>query len=178
MIAIKIDGSEQFDPSTNSFYIVETTTVRLEHSLRSVAEWESKYHKPFLSQEGKTIAESIDYIRLMSIDDVDPLVFNNLNETHIKAINEYIEDPMTATTFGRQPPRGKKEIITAELIYYWMIANNIPFECEKWHLNRLLTLIRVCGIKNAPPKKMSKKNIMSQNAAINAARRAANGSTG
>ena len=129
--------------------------------------------KPFLDNKTpKTIAETMDYIRCMTItQNVDPEVYNFLTAENIKSINDYIDAPMTATTFSQQNTSRSREIVTSELIYYWMIALNIPMKCEKWHLNRLLTLIRVCNIKNTPPKKMSKKDIMSRNAALNAARR-------
>lgn len=129
--------------------------------------------KPFLDNKTpKTIAETMDYIRCMTItQNIDPEVYNFLTAENIKSINDYIDAPMTATTFSQQNTSRSREIVTSELIYYWMIALNIPMKCEKWHLNRLLTLIRVCNIKNTPPKKMSKKDIMSRNAALNAARR-------
>lgn len=129
--------------------------------------------KPFLDNKTpKTIAETMDYIRCMTItQNVDPEVYNFLTAENIKSINDYIDAPMTATTFSQQNTSRSREIVTSELIYYWMIALNVPMKCEKWHLNRLLTLIRVCNIKNTPPKKMSKKDIMSRNAALNAARR-------
>lgn len=103
---------------------------------------------------------------------VNPEVYEHLNSRNIQEVNEYIGAPMTATTFSEDKQgKGGREIITAELIYYWMISLNIPFECQKWHLNRLLTLIKVCNIKNSPPKRRSKKSIMSRNAALNAARK-------
>lgn len=129
--------------------------------------------KPFLDNKTpKTTAETLDYIRCMTItQNVDPEVYKFLTVENIKAINDYIDAPMTATTFSQQNTSRSREIVTSELIYYWMIALNVPMKCEKWHLNRLLTLIRVCNIKNTPPKKMSRKDIMSRNAALNAARR-------
>jgi hypothetical protein len=147
--------------------------LQLEHSLVSLSKWESKWNKPFLSKDFKTHEETLDYIKCMTINqNIDPDVYNGLTSEHITMINNYIESPMTATTFSdSKQNKSNREIITSELIYYWMIALNIPFECQKWHLNRLLTLIRVCNIKNAPPKKMSKRATASQYAALNAARR-------
>jgi hypothetical protein len=110
---------------------------------------------------------------------VDPNVYYRLTDENVQEIKAYIDDPMTATTFsddGNQ--RKSREVITAELIYYWMIVNQIPFECRKWHLNQLLTLIQVCSVKNAPPKKRSKKDIMSQQAKLNAARKKQLGTRG
>ena len=128
--------------------------------------------KPFLSKEPKTAAETIDYIKCMTItQNVNPKVYNSLTAENIEQINNYIDEPMTATTFSETNNTRSREIITSELIYYWMFSLNIPMECQKWHLNRLLTLIRVCNIKNTPPKKMSRRDIMSRNAALNAARR-------
>ena len=149
-------------------------TLQLEHSLVSLSKWESKWCKPFLSNKGLTDEESLDYIKCMVISkNVNPEVFDHFTKDNVKAVIDYINAPMTATTFSKES-NGKtnKEVVTSELIYYWMIAYNIPSEYQKWHLNRLLTLIRVCGIKNAPPKKMGKGEIMRNNAALNAARRA------
>ena len=154
---------------------VKEQKLQLEHSLVSLSKWESKWCKPFLSEEKMTEEESIDYIRCMTItQNVQPEVYDNIPSSIIEEVSEYISKPMTATWFSDNAKKGRKtsnEKVTAELIYYWMIALNIPMKCEKWHLNRLLTLIRVCDIKNAPPKKMSKRQILSQNAAINASRR-------
>lgn len=135
--------------------------------------------KPFFSKEQKSVAETIDYIKCMTItQNVNPKVYNSLTKDNIDMINSYIDNPMTATTFS-SPNQGKsREIITSELIYYWMISLNIPMECQKWHLNRLLTLIRVCNVKNTPPKKMSRREIMARNAELNAARRKQLGTKG
>lgn len=128
--------------------------------------------KPFLSKERKTVAETIDYIKCMTItQNVKDETYSRLSSENINAINEYINDSMTATTFPNQQGTGSREIITSELIYYWMISCNIPMECQKWHINRLITLIRVCNVKNAPAKKMSKREIASRYASLNAARR-------
>lgn len=164
---------EQYDEKREEFVPAKTQTLQLEHSLVSISKWESKWCKSFLSGGEKTIEETLDYIKCMTLtQNVKPEVYDKLTDIEIKQVNDYIEAPMTATYFN-EPNQGKggREIITSELIYYWMIALNIPFECKKWHLNRLLTLIRVCNIKNSPPKKMSKSEIMSRNAALNAARR-------
>jgi hypothetical protein len=125
-----------------------------------------------LSKDQKTLEETIDYIKCMTItQNVDDEVYSRLSDKNIQEINDYIGKPMTATTFSKRPNNISREIITSELIYYWMIALQIPMECQRWHLNRLLTLVQVCNIKNEPPKKMSKREIMSRNASLNAARR-------
>ena len=154
--------------------------LQLEHSLVSLAKWESKWCKPFLSNKNLTEEETIDYIRCMTItQNVQPEVYENLTEDNIREVSAYIDAPMTATTFSDNGKgKGSREIITAELIYYWMIALNIPPEYQKWHLNRLLTLVRVCNIKNTPPKKMGKRALMSRNASLNAARRQQLNTTG
>ena len=173
MLQITIPAVEQWDESVQEFVYSKAQTIQLEHSLISLSKWESKWHKPFLSKTEKTTEETIDYIRCMTLtQNVKPEVYSNLSVENILQVNEYIENPMTATTFvENRDGKRSREIITAELIYYWMISLNIPVEFEKWHLNRLLTLIRVCNIKNQPPKKRSRREIMSQNASLNAARK-------
>ena len=172
MLQITVPAVEMWDESTETYINTKETTLKLEHSLVSVSKWESKWCKSFLSHTNKTYDETIDYIKCMTLTrDVDPLVYYGLTNDNIEQINKYIAAPMTATSFSDKNGKGGREIITSELIYYWMISQNIPFECQKWHLNRLLTLIRVCNIKNAPPKKHSRREIASRNAALNAARR-------
>ena len=173
MLRITIPAVEQWDEIKQEFVFTKEQTLSLEHSLVSLSKWESKWCKPFLTKQEKTLEETLDYIKCMTLtQNVDPEVYNYLTNENIKEINEYIGAPMTATYFSdEKTSKTSREQVTAELIYYWMIALNIPFECQKWHLNRLLTLIKVCNIKNQPPKKRSKKDIMSRNAALNAARR-------
>lgn len=173
MLEIVIPGAEQWDEVKQEFISTKEQTLKLEHSLVSLSKWESKWCQPFLSKKDKTVEQTIDYIKCMTLtQNVDPNVYNLLTKDNILKINEYISAPMTATTFHQENRGGGNgEIITSELIYYWMVSLNIPFECQKWHLNRLFTLIKVCSIKNQPPKKMSKKDILSRNASLNAARR-------
>ena len=173
MLRITIPAVEQWDEAKQEFIYTKEQTLSLEHSLVSLSKWESKWCKAFLTKDEKTFEETLDYIKCMTLtQNVDPEVYNYLTNGNINEINEYIEAPMTATYFSdEKTSKISREQVTAELIYYWMIALNIPFECQKWHLNRLLTLIKVCNIKNQPPKKRSKKDIMSRNAALNAARR-------
>lgn len=173
MLQITIPAVELFDENTNEFVSTKEQTLQLEHSLVSLDKWESKWCKPFLSKQDKTPEELLDYVKCMTTtQNVDPNVYRFLTDDNLRQINSYIEAPMTATTFS-DDKNGKKsrEVVTAELIYFWMISLNIPFECRKWHLNKLLTLVKVCNIKNQPPKKMSKKELMSRNAALNAVRR-------
>lgn len=175
MLQITIPAVELWDETNETFINTKEQTLRLEHSLVSLSKWESKWCKPFLSKEEKSYEETIDYIKCMTLTpNVDPDIYQYLSKDNIEQIDKYIEAPMTATYFSDNKVGGKggsHEVVTNELIYYWMIALNIPSEYEKWHLNRLLTLIRVCNIKNQPPKKMSKRSIMSRNAALNASRR-------
>ena len=173
MLQITIPAGEQYDERSQEFIKTNGCTLQLEHSLVSLSKWESKWCKPFLVKEPKTINETRDYIRCMTItQNVDPIVYQFVSNENIELVNNYIEAPMTATTFSSmRKGRINREIVTAELIYYWMIALQIPFECQKWHLNRLLTLIRVCDIKSQPEKKMGMRNVMSRNTALNAARR-------
>ena len=173
MLQITVPGVELYDEENNCFVYLKERTLQLEHSLVSLSKWESKWCKPFISKTNKTDEEVRDYIRCMTItQNVEPDVYNRLSQSNYDEIEKYINAPMTATTF-REGRGGKKnhEIVTAEIIYYWMISLNIPKEFEKWHLNRLLTQIRVCNEKNTPGKKMSKSEIMKQNAALNQARR-------
>lgn len=179
MLTIVIPGRELFDETTNEFTYTKEVTLQLEHSLVSLSKWESKWNKPFLSSDNKTDEEILDYVRCMTMtQNISLSVYYRLTKENIEKINEYINLPMTATTFKDQNGPRNREIVTAEIIYYWMISLNIPMECQKWHLNRLLTLIKVCSIKNTPPKKMSKQDVLSRNKALNAARRQALGTRG
>lgn len=179
MLKITIPATEMFDERTQEFLIMKEQTLQLEHSLVSLSKWESKWNKPFLVKDEKTLEETIDYIKCMTItQNVNPEVYNRLTKENFETINNYIQAPMTATTFHHQNGAPSREIVTSELIYYWMISLNIPMECQRWHLNRLLTLIRVCNVKNTPPKKMNKREIASRNASLNAARRKRLGTNG
>lgn len=180
MLKIQVKGRELFDEETLTFISAKDTVLQLEHSLISLAKWESKWHKPFLNNEQKTEEEMRDYIRCMTItQNVDPDVYYCMSEENLLEVKRYMEDPMTATWFNdKNNPKSRQKAVTAELIYYWMITLGIPLEWEKRHLNRLLTLIRVCNNENAPKKKMSRKDIYKQNAALNEARKQKWGTTG
>lgn len=173
MLEIIVPSRDFFDEVSETFFSVNTQTLRLEHSLISLSKWESKWNKVFMTKEEKTYEETIDYIKCMTLTpNVNPIVYNCLTNENMKQIKDYIEAPMTATTFREdKSSKNNREIVTSELIYYWMITLNIPMECQKWHLNRLLTLIRVCNIKNQPPKKMSRNEIMRRNAQLNEERK-------
>ena len=163
--------NDLWDERNQQFLSIKVTTIQLEHSLLSISKWESKWNKSFINTKDKTEDELIDYIKCMTITkNVDPNIYVCLTAENIQEIVNYINAPMTATTI-RDTGKSNHEIVTSELIYYWMISLNIPVKFEKWHLNRLITLIRVCSIKNQPAKKMSRGEIMQRNAALNAARK-------
>lgn len=174
MLRIRTPEVELYDEDKNEFTILKSRVIAMEHSLVSISKWESKWKKPFLENRDKTREEVLHYLQCMTItQNVPPQVYLNLSEDNIKEIQDYIEDPMTATTFRDEGKGGgSRAIITSELIYYWMVALEIPMECQKWHLNRLLTLINICRIKNDPDKsKMSKNAIRERNRALNEARK-------
>lgn len=181
MLKLVIPETEYWDEEKNEFVYKKEQTLQLEHSLVSLSKWESKWNKAFLGKQEKTDEEIVDYIRCMTLtQNVDPEVYYRLTPKNYEEINAYIEAPMTATTITQDKQRAKnRDVVTSELIYYWMISYNIPVDiCQKWHLNRLLTLIQVCNVKNEPPKKRSKRELWSRQAAINAANRAKYGSKG
>ena len=173
MLKITVPAAEFWDEIHEEFIYKKEQTLQLEHSLVSLSKWESKWNKAFLGKQEKTDEEILDYVRCMTLtQNVDPEVYTRLSAENYAAINAYIEAPMTATCLIEdKQARGHKETVTSELIYYWMISFNIPMECQKWHLNRLLTLIRVFNEKNKPKKKMSRQELYRQHAAINAANR-------
>lgn len=182
VLRITVPAQEFYDESKEEFVETKEQTIIMEHSLISLSKWEAKWKKPYLSDKPKTKEEMLDYLKCMTVGpkNLDPAVYSALTKENFDEISEYIKDPMTATTINeRRRPGGNREILTSEVIYYYMIAQNIPVEFEKWHLNRLIMLIRVCAIKNDPNKeKMSRSAIMKQNRALNAARRARYGTRG
>lgn len=179
VLTIVVPAHEFYDQVKEEFFTLKEQTLQLKHSLFSLAKWEAHWNKPFLSTKEKTTEEVLDYIRCMTItQNVDPSVYKRFSKENMDDITNYINAKMTATTFSDKGGRSNREVLTAEVIYYYMIELNIPFECQKWHLNRLLTLIKVCSIKKTPPKKMSKSEIMRRNHSLNMARRSALGSKG
>lgn len=179
MLTIILPKGESYNESTNEFEYYDEVVLNLEHSLLSLSKWESKHQKPFLNQEQKSSQEIMDYVEAMILNDHPADVISRLTGENIKSINVYIESKESATFFNEtRQPRGRSEVITSELIYYWMVAFQIPFECQTWHLNRLFALIRICGIKNSKPEKMSKSEMAARNRELNAQRRAATGTRG
>jgi len=173
MLTITIPAVESFDEATNEFVNSEETILHLEHSLVSLSKWESKWETPFLG-DSKTDEQTIDYVKCMTFTkDVDPNVYNRLSSENVKQVSTYIDAKMTATWFADKPAAlNNKEAITAEIVYYWMISLSIPFECQEWHLNRLLTLIKVCNQKNAPAaKKMTRSELATRNRELNESRK-------
>ena len=172
-------GDESYDEDKQEFVIVDGVELELEHSLVSLSKWETKYEKPFLSEDVKTEEEMLWYIKAMTLNTkIPPAVFSKLSPENIKAIDEYINAKMTATTLPEEKKSYSREVITSELVYYWMIAFHVPFECQHWHLNRLLTLIKVCNLKEAPEKKLSPAEIAARNRSLNADRKAKLGTSG
>ena len=176
MLELTIPERELFNEETMEFLHTKRTTIRLEHSLVSISKWEAKWKKPFLKQKRSFSREELeDYIQCMTISqNIDPMVYKVLNSNELEKINAYINDEKTATTFSNlDGSRPNRQVVTSELIYYWMTAYQIPWEAQKWHLSRLLALIQICNIKNGSNKKMSKSAILNRNKTLNAQRRAA-----
>jgi hypothetical protein len=176
MLTIVIPESEGFDEATNEFVVInKQVMLTLEHSLVSISKWEAKWKKPFLkANSNRTIDETIDYIKCMTLtQNINPEVYQYLTPENYKEIHDYINDSMSASSVNTLSTDNKtnKEIITSELIYYWMITLNIPLECQKWHINRLLMLIQICNTKNAPKKKTNPRAITERNALLNKQRR-------
>lgn len=173
MLEIEVSATELWDPVAERFYSVKPVTLVLEHSLVSVSKWEAKWHKSFFLEDGMSNEEILDYIRCMTVNrTVDPLVYRCITNEHLEKVREYIDDSHTATWFSEsKDERSKKRIFTTELLYFYMFSYGIPIDCEKWHLNRLLTLLRVCYEETKPKKKMSKSELANHHRAINKARR-------
>jgi hypothetical protein len=184
MLKITIPAAEFFDEGKQEFFTTKEIELQLEHSLISVSKWESKFHRAFLSKGEKTAEETREYVKAMTLtQNVDSSVYHQLTPANLREIFEYIENSMTATHFLdlKETSRGPaKETVTSELIYYWMVALTIPFECQKWHLNRLLTLIDVCNRKNQPAgkRRATGNEIRARNRALNESRKAQLGSRG
>lgn len=172
MLTITIEALDLFNEADNTFNPLPKQTIELEHSLVSLSKWESFWEIPFLSDKEHTDTQTIDYVRCMIVTpDVDPEIVMRLNPSNMREVTEYINKKMTATWFrDNDKKKSTSEQITSELIYYWMVALNIPFECQSWHLNRLLTLIQVCNEKNSPPKKMDRAEMLAQRNKLNAER--------
>lgn len=180
MLTLEVPLSESFDEATKKFVPGEVFVLELEHSLASLSKWESHFEKPFLGKGEKTTEETVWYIKAMTLTpDVPDDVFDKLSGKNLREIVGYIDAKMTATTITEHGPQAKNtEVITAEIIYHWLVALQIPFECQYWHLNRLLTLVKVCNLKNSPPKKVGRKTAAQQQRDLNAQRRAAMGTRG
>lgn len=179
MLRIEIPTTELFDENKREFITVKECSLLLEHSLLSLHKWESIWKKPFMTKDDKTIEETISYVKCMTLNkNVDPNVYFCITDKHLDEIMSYMKDPMTATTFTKSTTAPGREIITAEIVYWWMTQLQIPFECNKWHLNQLFALIETCSRKNAPGKKMSRKDLVSRNKSLNAQRKARLGSRG
>lgn len=179
MLELLFKAVEGWDQKKEEFVLIDEKIIKMEHSLYSISKWESKWKKSFISGKEKTQEEIFDYFKCMLLEPIDDIYFDLMSSDNIKTILDYINDPYTATTINQtEGNRPSREIITAEIVYYWMVALQIPFECQYWNFNKLMTLIQVCNIKNQPPKKMSRSQALAQNKSLNAARRAARHSKG
>lgn len=182
MLELYIEGKDLWDEAKEEFYPIKGYNLKLEHSLVSISKWEAKYKKSFLYTEDKTPEELLDYVAMMNIGEPpeDPLVYRLITPAQVDMINKYINDPMTATTFSKEEEKeaegtSRSKFVTSEEIYYWMTTQNIPFECQYWHLNRLITLIKICAIENKPEDKKNKKltqsDLVARRARMDAARK-------
>lgn len=179
MLTLEVKGRRLWDEKNQEFLYPKDHVLIMEHSLVSVSKWESIWCKPFLGKDPMTSEQTISYIKCMTITkNVDPNIYLCMTNEHIDKVKEYIEAPMTATTIREEETKGSSKVVTSELIYYWMLSLNIPVEFQKWHFNRLLTLIKVCNAENKPPKKMSKNEIYARNAKLNAERKRRLGTKG
>jgi hypothetical protein len=180
MLTITVGATDVYDEATGTFGDHGGAELQLEHSLVSLSKWESIHEKAFLGTAEKTSEEVLSYVECMVLGEIPPgEILQQLSDKNVEDINRYIDRKMTATWFSEQPGAPKaREIITSELIYYWMTVFNIPFECENWHINRLFTLIRICNIKQDKPKKMSRAEVGRRNRELNAQRRAQMGTKG
>lgn len=175
MLKIRVPGGAFYDEVNNKFIDIPPTVLQLENSLLSIRRWESKWNRSWFDDGPKNDKERMDYIRCMVVTpNVNPYVFEIMPDDVKRQIEAYKVSPMTATTFGKDNnlKKPKQKFLTAEIVYWWMTEYNIPFECEKWHINQLLTLIRVCSEKKNPPKKMTPKEAREHHRAVNAKRRA------
>lgn len=181
MLKLTVPAGEYFNEQTNEFHYTKESRLHLEHSLASVARWESKWKKPFLESSSpllrdkykKTPEEFYDYLRCMTVNQPeDPNCYRSLTPLQLQVISNYLKDPATASTFSDyEEKKFSSQIITSELIYFWMTTLNIPFSCEEWNLNRLLALIRVCSIKNGKPKKKPRRDMIEERKRLNQERR-------
>lgn len=181
MLRIIVPGGEYYDEQAQQFVYPKDVELQMEHSLISVSKWEARHHKAYNTKRKKTAEELLDYFKCMTINRVDPSVYDRLTAKNIEDIINYINEPMTAVYFpdyGDSNGSASKDTVTSELLYYYMITLGIPFECEKWHLNKLMALIEVCAMKNKPAKTMSAGQVARRNAKLNAARRRAHNTKG
>lgn len=179
-LIIEVPPGEYFNEETEEFVKVPGVTLKLEHSLIAISKWEAKYHKTFLKKNKKSSEEMKYYIKCMTItQNVNPIIYDLLTSDNYERITKYIENPMSATkipklAFEMNGQEMTKDDLTSEMIYYIMVAAQIPFKCETWHLNRLLKLIEIYNLKNQDPEKnkMSRQQLLARNRALNEARRA------
>lgn len=179
MLEITIPGGERWSDRENRFYYPKETTIRLEHSLVSLSKWEAKWEIPFIGNRNLTYEQNCDYVQCMNMtQNVSSEVFEFIPPETLAEIRQYVDKKMTATTISNTTGRKSRETVTSEVIYCWMTELGIPFECQKWHLNRLITFIQVCQIRKAPQKKYRGSDLLRRNYELNELRKKQWGSNG
>jgi hypothetical protein len=169
MLTITVLGEEHWDQENEKFVYPDSFKLELEHSLVSLSKWESKWEVPFLGEKPKTTEMVLDYIECMILTPDPPADWiSKLSKENIEEITAYFDSKQSATWFNDHHPEPKTgETITSELVYYWLDICDIDWQAQYWHLNRLLTLVKIHTVKQAKPKPMSRSEMLRRRRALN-----------